>query len=226
MTTIGAVSAQNLASPTTSAMNDKDSQETFIIAQATDADIEGILQLQAKNLPKNISKEEAESQGFVTIQHDFDVLQRMNSPHPHVVAKEPDTQKVIGYALVMLPEFRHDIPAGAPLVDQIDTVVYEGDRLGEEDRNSKTKKYVLVGQLCVAKEYRGQGISSAMYREYQRRMAPHFRYVVTAVDLRNTRSMRAHEKVGFQVVHRFGGATDASAEWAIMLFPTTKNKRR
>lgn len=172
----------------------------------------------------NLSQEEAQSEGFVTIQHDFDLLKRMNSPHPHILARDARTTQVIGYALVMLPTFRTDIPIAAPMVDQVEQVVYQGQPLGGARDSSKKNKtdnkdmFVLVGQLCVDKAYRGLGISAAMYREYQRRMEPHFHHVVTVVSSRNTRSMRAHEKVGFQVVRRY--ASQGSHDWVIVLLPT------
>jgi ribosomal protein S18 acetylase RimI-like enzyme len=195
---------------------------SFVVdAVSSDEDLQQILDLQAKNLPKNISQEEAQSEGFVTIEHDFDLLKRMNSPHPHIVARDARTTQVIGYALVMLPTFRTDIPFAAPMVDQIEQVVYQGQRLDSSSNNKKDNKdmFVVVGQLCVDKAFRGLGVSSAMYREYQRRMEPHFHNVVTVVSSRNDRSMRAHEKVGFQVVRRYGASQDGH-DWVIVLLPT------
>jgi ribosomal protein S18 acetylase RimI-like enzyme len=197
---------------------------SFVVdAASSDEDLQQILDLQAKNLPKNLSQEETQSEGFVTIEHDFDLLKRMNSPHPHIVARDAHTNQVIGYALVMLPNFRTVIPIAAPMVDQIEQVVYQGQRLGAahdtSNKNESDNKdmFVLVGQLCVDKAYRGLSISTAMYREYQRRMEPHFHYVVTVVSSNNPRSMRAHEKVGFQVVRRYG---QGFHDWVILLLPT------
>jgi hypothetical protein len=193
---------------------------------SSDEDLQRILYLQANNLPKNISQEEAQSEGFVTVEHDFDLLKRMNSPHPHVVARDALTAQVIGYVLVMLPTFRTDIPVAAPMVDQIEQVVYQGQRLKSSniDKNDNKDMFVLVGQLCVEKAYRGLGVSAAMYREYQCRMEPHFHHVVAVVSSRNVRSMRAHEKVGFQVVRRYGASQDGH-DWVILLLPTVTTVR-
>ena len=40
----------------------------------TDKELEEILDLQQRNLPKNISDKEKKEQGFVTVEHSFDTL--------------------------------------------------------------------------------------------------------------------------------------------------------
>ena len=42
-------------------------------------ELEQILDLQQRNLPKNISQEEREKEGFVTVEHDLDLLRAMNA---------------------------------------------------------------------------------------------------------------------------------------------------
>ena len=72
-------------------------------ASNTEDDLLQILQLQQENLPKNISEQEAKEQGFVTLEHNLDLLAEMNTPYPHAIAK--NGHKVVGYALMMLPHF-------------------------------------------------------------------------------------------------------------------------
>mgnify|MGYP001792257094 CR=1 FL=1 len=64
----------------------------------TDADLRKILALQAKNLPAQISLAEKQSEGFVTIHHDFELLDATNTPFEHVVAR--DGAQVVGCTLV------------------------------------------------------------------------------------------------------------------------------
>lgn len=61
----------------------------------SEADVQGILTLQQANLRKNVSAEVQLEQGFVTVEHDPDVLMRMNQAAPSVIAKDGDT--VVGY---------------------------------------------------------------------------------------------------------------------------------
>lgn len=53
-------------------------------------ELQQIIELQAINLPSNISDEELKQQGFVTVKHDLDLLTRMNSPYGHIIAKDGD----------------------------------------------------------------------------------------------------------------------------------------
>ena len=125
----------------------------------TEEELKGILELQQNNLQRNISPEELKSQGFVTVEHDLDLLTRMNSPYGHIIAKEDD--KVVGYTLVELPEWKYEIPVLIEMFDQIDSITYEGESLGES-------KYFTMGQVCVAKSHRGQGVFAGLYAEIKR----------------------------------------------------------
>lgn len=174
---------------------------------ATDADLYGILRLQRDNLPSEISRKEALEQGFVTIEHDFALLQRMNSPYPHIIAR--DGQNVVGYTLVMEREFREEIPVIAPMFDQIDGISFQG-------RPLKDANFFIMGQVCVAKAYRGQGVFQCLYQEMARRMSPHFDYIITEISRRNPRSVRAHQKVGFVTIREYT-AVDGE-EWLIVLW--------
>jgi ribosomal protein S18 acetylase RimI-like enzyme len=172
-----------------------------------DNDLRQILDLQARNLPQNISTSEAKSQGFVTAHHNLSLLKKMNVPYPHIVAK--DGNKTIGYALVMQRSFATEIPVLTPMFEQINSLSFDGKKLGES-------KYFVMGQVCIEKGYRGQGVFKNLYAEMQKRMSPYFDYIITEVAMRNTRSMRAHEKAGFEVIHQY----TASEDWAIILLRT------
>ena len=80
-------------------------------------DLLDIIELQNANLSKVISKSEALEQGFVTIVYDFELLNKMNHPYPHIVAR--DQNKVIGYTLVMLKSIGKDIPIVLPMIEFI-----------------------------------------------------------------------------------------------------------
>ena len=69
----------------------------------TDQEIQQLLDLQQKNLTKNIAEDVANSQGFVTVVHNFDLLSRMNQSVSQIIAKDGD--EVVGYALVMPESF-------------------------------------------------------------------------------------------------------------------------
>ena len=65
----------------------------------------------------------------------------------------------------------------------------------------------VVGQLCVAKEYRGQDLVQKLYGHFRDCLSKEFTYLVTDIAQANTRSLKAHQKRGFQVINElmYGG---------------------
>jgi ribosomal protein S18 acetylase RimI-like enzyme len=167
-------------------------------------ELEQILQLQAANLRDHVSPEQAAREGFVTVAHTLDVLERMHALAPSVIAK--DGEKLVGYALVMPVEARAFVPILEPMFQLLETLSWRGRPLREY------RSYVM-GQVCVAEEYRGQGVFDALYREHRASYGARFDCTVTEVATRNTRSMRAHTRVGFEVIETYRDATD---EWAVI----------
>ncbi len=180
----------------------------FSVAK-NDNDLNQILALQKLNLERSITPDELQQEGFVTVDHNFDLLSKMNVPYPHIIAKEDE--RIIGYALVMQRSFAQDIPVLIPMFEQINKIVYEGELLD-------TVKYFIMGQVCIAKNYRGQGLFRGLYEKMRKEMSPHFKYVITEVSDRNQRSLRAHIKVGFKDVKRYEAGGEA---WIVLLWDWT-----
>lgn len=129
---------------------------------SADAEIEGILALQRANLPVNLTPEQLGTQGFVTVQHEFSVLKKMNAAEPSSIAKDGET--VVGYCLAMTKAFRQDIPVLVPIFELFDALSADGKPLAETS-------YIVVGQVCIAVGYRGQGLLRGMYDDYRRRFS-------------------------------------------------------
>jgi len=170
----------------------------------TDRDLQQILGLQQLNLPKNISVEESRSQGFVTVEHNFEILKAMNDACPHIVAKVED--KVVGYTLVMLEQFKDRIPILIPMFKKVNQLNWKNQVIGD-------LRYFIMGQVCIDKSWRGQGIFSGLYKQMKVSLSNQFDCVITEIATRNKRSMRAHEKVGFEILEIYKGETE---EWAIV----------
>ena len=160
----------------------------------TSDEIAQILALQQANLARNNPPEEVQEQGFVTVEHTLPLLTEMNAPYGHTIAKAGDT--VAGYALTMTPEFQSRIPVLEPLFALFGELTWQGQLV-------KDTKFVVMGQVCVAKQFRGQGVFTGLYQAMQARMKPHFDFIITDISARNTRSLRAHEKAGFEIMHEF-----------------------
>jgi len=159
------------------------------------------------NLPSSLSKEEIKKEGFVTVDHDFDTLKKMNTPYPHTIAL--DGSEVVGYALVMLPAMRNEIEILKPMFEKIDGLSYNAKLLSES-------KYFMMGQVCVEKEYRGQGVFYKMYDHLKSTTNDDFDYMITEVSTHNPRSLKAHENHGFQNILSYK-APDGHP-WQILLW--------
>jgi hypothetical protein len=174
------------------------SKGPIITTVKNDDDVRGILALQQKNLKKNLSPEQIQSQGFLTVEHKFSVLKAMNDAQPSVIVKDGDT--VVAYCLAMFPQFRNDVPELIALFDTIDDIDYDGQTL-------KDFKYVVMGQVCVGEGYRGMGFFDGMYQKLREELSAKFELCVTDISTNNTRSLKAHARVGFIPVKDFHDAT-------------------
>ena len=155
------------------------------------SELEGILALQRRNLKRCLSDAEADEQGFLIAEYDLAYLRQMQEQHPSVVAV--DEGRVVAYALVVTQEVRAGLPFIAALFDEIDRITYQGASLAGTN-------YVVVGQLCVDKDYRGQGLVDRLYACFRASLEGRHPCGVTDIARDNRRSLKAHLRVGFQVI--------------------------
>jgi len=181
-----------------------------ITSVKTDLQLHQILELQKINLPRSLSVAEIKKEGFVTVDHSFDILQQMNTPYPHIIAIDNDA--VIGYALVMLSSIKDEIEILKPMFEKINTLSYNNAPLS-------SCKYFVIGQVCVAKAYRGQGVFYKMYDQMKSIMRQDFNLIITEVSAHNTRSLKAHARQGFINILSFK-APDGHP-WEILLWDLT-----
>jgi len=173
----------------------------------SDDDLLGILELQKKNLAVHLTPEEIRGQGFVTVIHSLADLQKMNAIERHVVAKDGD--KVVAYLLAMTVASKNDIPVLVSMFGTFDQVTYRG-------RPLSSWHYIVVGQVCVDKDYRGREVLMETYKKYRDQFSQGYDFAVTEIATRNTRSIRAHEKIGFIEAHRF--TAPGGEEWSIVIW--------
>jgi ribosomal protein S18 acetylase RimI-like enzyme len=174
----------------------------------TEAEIRQIADLQAANLASALTPEAIATQGFLTVRHDWDVLARMNRAAPGVVAKDGD--RVAGYALVMPREFAADVPILAPLFRMLETLSWRGLPLRD------SRRWFVMGQICVAEAYRGRGIVDGLYRAMADAYRDRYDFTVTEVAARNTRSLRAHARAGFETLERYADPTTGE-DWHVIV---------
>ena len=176
----------------------------------TTLDLTRILTLQKKNTKTAVPVAEVEQQGFITVEHSLAQLEKMQAHIPQIIAVEPD--RLAGYALVMSRELKTSIPVLKPMFELLDTLHYNGKAV-------KDLSYYVMGQICVAKDYRGQGVFRQLYTAHKTILSKQYDYCITEISTSNLRSMQAHSAVGFKQLHRF---TDAQDEWNIVIWDWTK----
>ncbi len=159
-------------------------------------DLEQIVALQRLNLPRSLGEEERAREGFVTVEHTLEVLRLMHEIAPSIVAKDGDD--LAGYALVMPVECRALLPVLEPMFQRLERF---------------PRRYYVMGQICVAKAYRGRGVFDLLYAAHREHLRGRYDACVTEVSARNPRSLRAHRRVGFDEIERYRDATD---EWVLL----------
>lgn len=163
-----------------------------------------ILELQLINARESTTPDIWKDQGFVTVRHTPDLLDQIHGGYGHLVAFAGD--RLVGYALVMLPEFAQMVPVLSPMFVRIDRII-------SEQSNPSWAPYVAMGQVCVAEQYRGQGVFQGLYDHFKLNLEKDFRSVITEVSSENPRSLRAHYRQGFVVMET---RTGANGEWQLV----------
>ncbi|MEO5999779.1 MAG: GNAT family N-acetyltransferase, partial [Chitinophagaceae bacterium] len=145
-------------------------------------DLEKIQNLQRENLAVKLSKDEIQSEGFVTLVHSLEVLEQLHSLSPSVIIKDED--ELAAYALVMTKEARQLVPALEPMFQLLDNLYYH-------NRLIKDYNYYVMGQICIAKPLRGKGLFDKLYQKHRELFKDTYDFVVTEIATRNSRSLRA-----------------------------------
>jgi len=169
-------------------------------------ELKQVLKLQRANLVHSVSADAKRSDGFVTVKHDLDLLTRMNNSARQIIAVDNDM--VIGYALIMLKEFSEMIPVLSPMFEIFNNLSFKNKQLNDYS-------FYVMGQICISENYRGQGVFEKLYLHHKKAYSDVFDICVTEVSANNKRSMRAHQKIGFQTIHRFQDKTD---KWNILVW--------
>lgn len=181
--------------------------EVDILVLQDEKDLHGILKLQAENLRGIHSQEDERKDGFVTVHHTFDLLRQMQHDAGHIIAKFED--KVVGYALTMPAKFRTLIPELFSMFEML-------DKLHVDNKPLKDLNYIVMGQICIDKSFRGKGIFQSMYRLFFEMYKEHYGYIITEVAVRNSRSLYAHLQVGFREIYRY--EEPGVEEWVVLAY--------
>ena len=172
-------------------------------------EVEMILALQAQNHRDHVDAATAASDGFTSVRHDPAVLQAMNREHPSAIALADE--QLAGYCLMMPQSFRDRVPILQPMFAMLDGLSWRGVPLAGDPR------WFVMGQVCVAQAFRGQGVFDGLYHRLRDCYAGAFDFTVTEISRRNPRSLRAHRRVGFETLHVYPDPA-ASEDWEVVVW--------
>lgn len=168
-----------------------------------------ILDLQRINLRKNLSPDDITTQGFVYVEHEPGTLQQICNSEPAVVAL--DGYDLAGYAICMNKTQGGQVPELVHFFRNLDSLSYQGIPL---DRST----YMVCGQICIAKPYRGQNLMGRLYQCMSSHQS-NYRFCITEISSLNQRSLKAHQKVGFVPIHEYLSAQGEF--WQIVVWDWT-----
>jgi len=180
-------------------------------AAETDADFEGILSLQRQNHYTLIDQETQSKEGFVYAEHDLHLLKTMSEYLPQTIAVADG--KVIGYTLAMTSVMKDHIVALVPMFEQFDQCVFQNKPLLDHS-------FMVGGQVCVAEGFRGAGVFAGLYHALADQVKDKYQLCVTEISRRNTRSLRAHQKMGFEIIRTYPAQDEI---WDVVAWGMNKN---
>jgi ribosomal protein S18 acetylase RimI-like enzyme len=170
---------------------------------SSEQEMNQILDLQRLYLRGRKGSEEENKEGFLTVEHSLDALKKMHRLQPGVIVK--DDQVVAGYALVMPAECKDFIPELIPMFSTFRQLSFLGKPVAEQ-------LFYVMGQICVSKPYRGQGIFDMLYAKHKELFHRKYQFVITEISTRNLRSLAAHTRVGFTNLLTYRDDLD---EWTV-----------
>jgi hypothetical protein len=176
-------------------------------------ELEGIIELQKQNLKKDLTPQQIKEQGFVTVSHSLEDLEKMHQYESNIIAKDGDL--IAAYVLGMTAQSKNDIPRLTEMYESFDHILYQAKPVS-------AYHYIVVGQVCVGQNYRAKGLFDQCYNAYRDYFKPRYDFAITEIASINLRSMNAHKRIGFEVIYTY---TDSSeVEWNVVVWDWEKNK--
>ncbi|CAF1448429.1 unnamed protein product [Adineta steineri] len=179
----------------------------------SEEDILGIVALLQINLRRNLSLDKQSSNGFVSIEYEPKFLQKINQLAPSIIAKD-STSKVVGYSLVILPQIAVELPELNKIILLINKLEYKNIPL-------QNYTYYIMGQVCIASDYRGQKIFDRMLHKHRELYADRYQLLITDISDKNIPSFRAHARVGFETIYSYNDPI-SNETWHIVLWDWRK----
>jgi hypothetical protein len=80
-------------------------------------------------------------------------------------------------------------------------------------------RFVVGGQTCVDREHRGKGLMARLYEQIRVSLGQGCDLCVTEIATRNRVSIRAHERMGFEIISTYSVPRE---EWVIVAWDLSR----
>ncbi|MEP1096357.1 MAG: GNAT family acetyltransferase [Cyclobacteriaceae bacterium] len=165
----------------------------MISRQATPSDISGILALQKLYLHRSLSPEERKS-GFVTTPFSREQIQNRVENNGLFVTEEGG--QIIAYVFAGKWEFFEQWPIFPYMTSRFSNLKFQ-------DFDISTASTFQYGPVCVDLAYRGKKVFNAVFEEMRLEWRKKFPLSITFINSVNEVSVKAHAKLGWEVIDRF-----------------------
>lgn len=161
--------------------------------KASNADFQGILDLQQKNLAHNLTDLEKKD-GFLSVEFTKEQFGVMNTQTGIVICK--DKEDILGYLCTSSLEFNKSFELPAAMMELYEQLPYKGKLL--EHYHS-----IVVGPWCIERNSRGKNIFLGMWNMLSEILTEDIELLTTFISTNNSRSLYAAKKAGMEEVTTF-----------------------
>lgn len=169
-------------------------------------ELEQIAALSAQNLRTVVSATEKKEQGFITWEYPLALLEAMHAIAPSVIIKQGE--QVAGFALTATQEMTRVHPELAVMLQNLQTLTYNNQPI-------LAHRLYMMGQICIDKAHRGKGLFDLLYQHHKAVYSKQYDLLLTEISTSNHRSLRAHQRVGFETIHTYHDHLD---EWDVVVW--------
>ncbi len=166
----------------------------MIYRNAKVEDIEKVSSLQRRYHINTISDED-KPDGFVTTLFTYDqfkeIIEKENG-----LAIACDGDDIVGYAMAASWDYWSKWPLFVHMIKDLDSTNYLGKDLTVENSYQ-------YGPIAIHTDYRGTLVLPNLFEFSRTQMKDKYPIMITFINQINTRSMRAHEKLGLDIIKEF-----------------------
>lgn len=158
-------------------------------------DVPTILDLHSRYHLSSIAPDDI-AHGFVTTNFTPEQIEKLIEFEQGITVAYQGNQ-IAGYMMAASWDFWSQWPMFVYMIENLPGLACDNQPLTVENSYQ-------YGPVCIAREFRGQGLLQRMFEYSRQHMMKRYPYLVTFINKKNLRSFSAHtQKIGLQVVSEF-----------------------